>query len=101
MNIPTLHTGSHAPWIPVQFLSISKRFPLLIVAVCIFSAVGLAQDTGTLTGWGSNVGTGDPLPTYNQATPPDGNDFTAIDAGIYHSIALKTDGTIIAWGDNT
>ncbi|MBW2472284.1 MAG: hypothetical protein JRE18_09410, partial [Deltaproteobacteria bacterium] len=69
--------------------------------VLALTAVGLAQEDGVIIGWGSNVGPvqgeGDP-PYYGQATPPGGNDFSAIDAGRYHSIALKSDGSLEAWG---
>jgi len=32
--------------------------------------------------------------------PPDGSDFVAIAAGGYHSLALKSDGSIVGWGYN-
>jgi hypothetical protein len=35
-----------------------------------------------------------------QATPPDGNDFTAIAAGVAHSLALRADGSIVGWGED-
>jgi len=35
-----------------------------------------------------------------QTTPPTGNDFTAIAAGGDHSLALKSDGSIVGWGNN-
>ncbi|MHC4069960.1 MAG: hypothetical protein ACYSR8_10380 [Planctomycetota bacterium] len=39
---------------------------------------------------------------YGQAEPPDGNDFIVIAAGSesYHSLALKSDGSIVGWGQN-
>lgn len=30
---------------------------------------------------------------------PDGNDFVAIAADVYHNVALKADGSIVAWGN--
>ncbi len=40
------------------------------------------------------------VPTQGRATPPSGKDFIAIGAGWYHCFALKSDGSIVAWGDN-
>ena len=38
---------------------------------------------------------------YGQCNVPSPNTgFTAIAAGEYHSLGLKTDGSIVAWGDN-
>ena len=45
---------------------------------------------GSIVGWGSN--------NDGEATPPDGNDFVAIAAGEGHSLALKSDGSIVGWG---
>ncbi|MBN2313347.1 MAG: hypothetical protein JXM79_05415, partial [Sedimentisphaerales bacterium] len=45
---------------------------------------------GSIVGWGSN--------RYGQVTPPDGNDFVAIAAGDGHSLALKSDGSLVGWG---
>ena len=46
-----------------------------------------------IVGWGLSNADG-------QATPPVGNDFTAIAAGGSHSLALKSDGSIVGWGRN-
>jgi hypothetical protein len=60
-----------------------------------------ATDTATITvanvessivGWGRN--------DDDQATPPAGNDYVAIAAGVFHSLALKSDGSIKGWGYN-
>lgn len=47
---------------------------------------------GTIMGWGWN--------DYDNAEPPDGNNYIAIAAGDSHSLALKADGSIIGWGWN-
>jgi len=44
-------------------------------------------------GWGSDL--------YGRTRSPDGNDFVAIAAGKMHSLALKSDGSIVGWGDKT
>lgn len=53
--------------------------------------LGLKCD-GSIVGWGWN--------DYDNAVPPDGNNYIDIATGGSHSLALKTDGTIIGWGWN-
>jgi len=51
---------------------------------------GRAAQTGKVVGWGSQV-----IPLLSP-----GARFTKIAAGDYHSLALKVDGTVVAWGWN-
>lgn len=53
--------------------------------------LGLCSD-GRVVVWGAVAG---PL-----AVAPGGDDFVAIAAGSAHALALRSDGTIAAWGDN-
>ena len=48
---------------------------------------------GSLKGWGRN--------DDGQADVPDANDYIAIAAGGYHSLALKEDRSIVGWGGNS
>ncbi len=45
-----------------------------------------------IVAWGSN--------TYNQCNVPPGTDFAQIEAGMYHTVGLRTDGSLVAWGRN-
>jgi alpha-tubulin suppressor-like RCC1 family protein len=57
------------------------------------SSTNLAIKTnGTIVGWGWN--------DYDNAVPPDGNDYIDITTGWGYSLALKADGSIIGWGYN-
>ncbi|MBV9791136.1 MAG: hypothetical protein JOZ51_23270, partial [Chloroflexi bacterium] len=38
--------------------------------------------------------------SYGQSTPPSGT-FTQVSTGYLHSCGLRTDSTIICWGDNS
>jgi alpha-tubulin suppressor-like RCC1 family protein len=62
----------------------------LIVVFCFCTMQSAIA--GSIVGWGSN--------RYGEITPPDGNDFVAIAAGDGHSLALKSDGSLVQWGMN-
>lgn len=69
-------------------------------------SLGLRSD-GTLWSWGFNgsgqLGIGTTSLVVYQTTPVqvgDDNDWAQISAGGYHALALKTDGTLWAWGFN-
>jgi len=50
--------------------------------------------TGPVVAWGYNSNHQCDVPTPN-------TDFVAVAAGMRHSLGLKADGSIVAWGDNT
>jgi|GEM_PF-6243242 len=70
-------------------------YVIAIIAAGLLFTTLFAPNAGgyEIVGWGIN--------DNGQATPPDGNDFTAIAAGSYHSLALKSDGSIVGWGYNS
>lgn len=50
-----------------------------------------ASAEGSIEGWGWD--------SFGQVSgAPEGSDFTAVDAGIFHSVALTADGSVVAWG---
>ena len=65
---------------------------VLVAAVAAVNLLCAVQPTfaDLIVGWGNNL--------FGQATPPAGNDFTAIAGGFYHSLALRSDGSIASWG---
>jgi len=69
-------------------------------------ALALRQD-GVLLGWGANttgtLGNDTTSPNLTPAPvaiPGGGADVVALAAGSLHALALKVDGTVLAWGGN-
>jgi hypothetical protein len=62
---------------------ICKDLRRLVIGFCLFfyALFPPALLAGSIFGWGNN--------SYGQATPPAGNNFIAIAAGLYHSLALR------------
>ena len=63
------------------------------------------KSDGTVEAWGSdqNGAIGNGLPLTNVSTPvsvPGLTDVVDVDDGHYHSLALKSDGTVWGWGQN-
>jgi len=81
---------------PIQISSYTelkaRAFKLGWIDSEIASAIYHFDTYNQIVAWGNN--------TYNQTNVPLGNDFLQIDAGMYHIIALRSDGSLAAWGRN-
>ena len=68
--------------------------PLAVLLIGLISAPpAWAVPAGKLVAWGNNQ--------YGQTNVPAGNNFVAIDASQgFHSLALRSDGSLAGWGSN-
>ena len=89
--------------------TLTIRIPIVAVAAGYYHSLALKND-GTVWAWGANGsgqlgdGTTTDRLTPVQVVGPGGSgwftDVQAVAAGLHHSLALKTDGTVWAWGAN-
>ena len=63
---------------------------VFLVILIMGTGIALSQSTGFVLQWGSHVIVG----------PEVLEDFVTVAGGGYHSLGLKSDGTIVAWGSN-
>jgi len=65
----------------------------MVAVLCVLCFWGSVARAGSIEGWGlNNDGLCDQIPTDT--------DFVAVAAGASHAIALKSNGTVVAWGSN-
>jgi len=89
---------------PVQ-VKVPAGHTIIQVAAAAYDSLALDSD-GTLWAWGSNVsgelGTGNyaSSTTPVQVKIPAGHSITQVAAGDSHSLAVASDGTVWAWGEN-
>jgi len=77
--------------IPAGLASVALSLALLTPGVASGRVV-----PGSLVGWG-----GQGAVDKGQTRVPPGNDYVAVEAGFYHSLALRANGSLVAWGDNS
>ena len=100
----------------LQDLRFLLATPALINDVTAISAGGwhslALRDNGTVFAWGSNargqLGNGTvgganrfPYAIFLSHSLPAPTTFKAISAGAKHNLAIKTDGVVVSWGDNS
>src|SRR5262252_5192418 len=77
-----------------QLFRLALAVPLLLLCAWPRASVAQAAIAYKVVAWGDNQ--------YGQTTVPVAaqSGVTAIAAGDYHTVALKNDGTVVAWGYN-
>ena len=75
-----------------KYRSVLRTILLLALVTCLIILASLGHATRARSSAGAQC--------YGQTDVPAGNDFVAIAAGMNHSLALKSDGSLAGWGDN-
>jgi hypothetical protein len=72
----------------------TTKLGLVAVVAVVLAVSGMVQaaPAGSLVVWGDS--------SFGMGIVPTGNDYVAVSAGFWHNLALKTDGTVVAWGNN-
>ena len=94
------HSNAARPFFATRFLTCTGITGMLrVAAVCAgtfgFVASATADTNSFVLGWGNN--------DYSQRSPipaTANSDVKAIAGSSYHTVALKNDGSVIAWGQN-
>jgi alpha-tubulin suppressor-like RCC1 family protein len=96
-------------WVYDSPVGADKNWAAVSAGGAYYSSHSLAiKSNGSLWAWGINyhsqLGLGDGAPALDYKDDPTrvgaDNNWTAVSAGDFHSLALKTDGSLWAWGDN-
>ncbi|MFC2134745.1 MopE-related protein [Bacteroidota bacterium] len=69
-----------------------NKIKFIFLFIVFLFTVSMVQ-ASELVAWGWNQ--------YGQTDIPAGDDFVAIDSGVFHSLALKSDGSIVSWGGDS
>ena len=90
-------SNAERPFFTTRFLTCAGMLQVAAACAGVFGFVASAQSATNnfVLGWGYNgYGQISPIPAAANS------DVKAIDCGSYHTVALKNDGSVIAWGQN-
>jgi alpha-tubulin suppressor-like RCC1 family protein len=101
LGIPELQKTTNESWVPIR---VGMETNWKAIAVSAVHNVAL-KSNGTLWTWGDSaltptVAANSPSNHYAPVQIGSDTNWTALAAGYYHTIGLKTDGTLWSWGRN-